>query len=348
MREMMSVTAISTARSYLSALMMVIISSIAILLWDIVPFVKVSVSVSGSPISIPLTPEGEVGALIPDYFESKKTKSFHLLTPQHNPQHYPIHELDLDLHEACNLDIKLAWTRVVDSPILSSPVIYPASATSHYKHLFISTYRNFIELIEGHGQKPAGWPITFENSIFQSSPLVYDIDGDGNTDIGVVDRNANMYWIRIGEYGKYLEDYHIQLPKLKVKRDWFELVRVDNAETYNMVSLFDRYRGRDTPPPILPQKQAKVDSLSEKVDSEKSKRKQDEADELGSRRRKKVISGTVEGRRRLTEESAENDQDEPFDIDHGEGDGRFDIDFSKYEAGEGVGEEGGLPFPTDG
>ena len=43
-----------------------------------------------------------------------------------------------------------------------------------------------------------GWPITFEDTSFQGSPMLYDIDGDGTNDIGVVDKDANLHWIRIG------------------------------------------------------------------------------------------------------------------------------------------------------
>jgi hypothetical protein len=52
----------------------------------------------------------------------------------------------------------------------------------------------------GHdGFKPWGWPLSFEGGSFQGSPMIYDIDGDGENDLGVVDKNANLYWIRIGD-----------------------------------------------------------------------------------------------------------------------------------------------------
>ena len=52
-------------------------------------------------------------------------------------------------------------------------------------------------MLDDEGNKPWGWPLNFESSSFASSPLLYDVDGDGTLDIGVVDRDANMYWIQV-------------------------------------------------------------------------------------------------------------------------------------------------------
>jgi hypothetical protein len=70
--------------------------------------------------------------------------------------------------------------------------------------------------------------------------MVYDVDGDGNVDIGVVDKNGNMFWVRIGESGEYLEDYHVQVPKLRVKRDWAAGLDPAFVDSYVQLSMFDR------------------------------------------------------------------------------------------------------------
>lgn len=53
--------------------------------------------------------------------------------------------------------------------------------------------------------------------------------GDGNNDLCVVDKNANIYWIRVGEIGQYLEDYHAQVPKLKVSSNFIPMKRLDDG-----------------------------------------------------------------------------------------------------------------------
>lgn len=196
--------------------------------------------IKASPITIPLTPEGEIDKVIPTYFGSKgMKKAFHKLSPNET---YAVLELDLDLHDSCDVDYKLQWSVNTGSAIYSTPVIFPAGGGSDMMNIFIASYFNYVELLEGDGRRPAGWPLAFEESSFQSSPLVYDIDNDGNTDIGVVDRNGNLFWIRIGEFGTYLEDYHVQIPKLRVLRNWWDTVKENNGqEAFLMISMFDRY-----------------------------------------------------------------------------------------------------------
>ena len=71
---------------------------------------------------------------------------------------------------------------------------YSLTYTYSLTHLYLLTH----SLILTHPLTCLGWPITFEDTSFQGSPMLYDIDGDGTNDIGVVDKDANLHWIRIG------------------------------------------------------------------------------------------------------------------------------------------------------
>ena len=112
------------------------------------------------------------------------------------------------------------------------------------KQILLSTFHQHIEILGHDGYKPSGWPLSFEDSTFQGSPMLYDIDGDGTNDVGVVDKNGNLFWIRIGEYGQYLEDYHIQVPKLKIKRDWASGLDPKFSDNYVAMSMFDHNSDR--------------------------------------------------------------------------------------------------------
>eukprot|EP00597_Dinobryon_sp_UTEXLB2267_P010077 CAMPEP_0170101382 /NCGR_PEP_ID=MMETSP0020_2-20130122/2221_1 /TAXON_ID=98059 /ORGANISM="Dinobryon sp., Strain UTEXLB2267" /LENGTH=252 /DNA_ID=CAMNT_0010324459 /DNA_START=257 /DNA_END=1012 /DNA_ORIENTATION=- len=136
-------------------------------------------------------------------------------------------------------------------------------------YFFQVTTNILIELIDSDGFKPWGWPISFEDSSFQSSPILHDIDSDGNIDIGVVDKNANLYWIRTGDFGEYLENYHIQIPKLKIKRNWAEHLDPNFVDSNAAFSMFDRKRKRhvdaeDSDAKVEPnsKKSAKLDELN--------------------------------------------------------------------------------------
>jgi flagellar biosynthesis chaperone FliJ len=69
--------------------------------------------------------------------------------------------------------------------------------------------------------------------------MLYDIDGDGTNDVGVVDKNGNLFWIRVGEHGQYLEDYHIQVPKLKIMRNWHSGLDPVFVDNYILTAMFD-------------------------------------------------------------------------------------------------------------
>lgn len=169
-----------------------------------------------SPITNPLAENGDVGKVIPDYFDTKRGKEYHNRSPNGN---ISVNEISDSGATNCLLDFKLRWSANVGSPVFASPIIFPSSIDES-KQIFLNTYYETVELLNSDGFKSFGWPISFEDSSFQSSPVLYDIDGDSNVDVGVVDKKGNLFWIRVGESGEYLEDYHIQVPGLKVKRDW--------------------------------------------------------------------------------------------------------------------------------
>jgi hypothetical protein len=192
--------------------------------------------VIGSPITNPLKSDEDIGQVIPQYFDSKRTKSYHTYTPNTT---ISAHEVAFSLEHGISTEFSLRWSTTVGSPVYATPVIFP-SATDGRKQIFVNTFYQYAEMIDSDGYKSWGWPLSFEDSSFQGSPMVYDVDGDGHIDMGLVDKNGNMFWVRIGQAGEYLEDYHVQVPKLKVKRDWAEGLDPTFVDSYVKLSMFDR------------------------------------------------------------------------------------------------------------
>ena len=56
--------------------------------------------------------------------------------------------------------------------------------------------------------------------MFHTTPVLYDMDSDGIQDIVVADSNARVLWLRLGDYGTYLHDVELRVPRLKVRRNW--------------------------------------------------------------------------------------------------------------------------------
>jgi hypothetical protein len=196
----------------------------------------VIVNTLASPITNPLKADGDIAKVIPEYFDSKTKKDFHTLFP--NGSIVAQELVSSPLHSQGNVEFKLRWATTVGSPIYATPVLFPSSTTGK-KQIFASTFYQFAELLDSDGFKSWGWPLSFEDSSFQSSPVLYDVDGDGCVDMGIVDKNGNLFWVRIGEYGEYLEDFHIQVPKLKIKRDWAQGLDSEFVDRYVRLSMFD-------------------------------------------------------------------------------------------------------------
>lgn len=152
--------------------------------------------VYSAPRSRPLKAGEDVADLLLDTDLDRPRKKYYNSTPE------LLHSVPVVRHDprdpSCNVNFKLKWSTQVGSSVISTPIVYPNTAGyDHKKQIFLSTYFQYVELLDDEGNKPWGWPLNFESSSFASSPLLYDVDGDGTLDIGVVDRDANMYWIQV-------------------------------------------------------------------------------------------------------------------------------------------------------
>ncbi len=199
------------------------------------------VLVLSSPVTTPHLPGGSISDVIPTYFDSKKGRRvYHESVPEYKAEDKESTS-HIDKDATCGLDLTVRWSSDVGGPVYGTPVIFP-SGPEGKREVFLSTFYDYIEVLGFDGHKPWGWPMTFEDSSFMGSPMLFDIDGDGTNDIGIVDKNGNLYFMRIGEFGQYLEDYHIQVPRLKVKRDWARGINASYVDSEAMLSMFDHKR----------------------------------------------------------------------------------------------------------
>ena len=85
----------------------------------------------------------------------------------------------------CYMKLNIEWVVESDSSIYTTPIVDRIYGHRN-KHLLSTTFSNYLEVIDQHGQRPPiGWPIEFiDNSKFYSSPFVYDIDQDGIDEFG--------------------------------------------------------------------------------------------------------------------------------------------------------------------
>lgn len=266
-----------------------------------------------SSISNPLKADGDIGKVLPDYYDHKITKAYHNSTPA---RAVPVGAVDFGQtgDNSCAVKFRLRWATEIESAVLSAPVIFP-SGPEGKNEIYLNTFYQYVEILGYDGYKPFGWPISFEESSFHGSPMLYDIDGDGINDIGMVDSDANMYWVRVGDFGQYLSEFHVQVPKLKVKKTWSEGLSEDFVDSYVALSMFDREaEGGSNDKP-----KAKLDVLSVKSP------KQESYPGLSSR-----------GRRLLEEDGGDVEELDGFEEEREEG--MLEGTFGESEGGEDMGE----------
>lgn len=118
----------------------------------------------------------------------------------------------------CPHDIQLAWSTKLGASVYATPVISQAGVG---RTVLSSTFVRYIEAVSGaDGQERSGWPYAFSGSSFHTSPLTYDVDRDGTDDILLVSYDAEL--IVLGANGLPLKGWASRLPKLRVKKRWFE------------------------------------------------------------------------------------------------------------------------------
>ena len=192
-----------------------------------------------SPITNPHLENGDISKIIPDYFDSKTgSRVYHNSTPAYLNEAHEFTLSHVDKDSSCSLNFHLKWTAHVGSPVYATPLIFPSGPEGR-KEIFVSTFYDYVEVLGDDGYKPWGWPMAFEESTFLGSPILFDIDADGKDDVGVVDKNGNLFFIRLGEYGQYLEDFHTQVPRLRVKKSWADGISDNYVDSYAMLSMFD-------------------------------------------------------------------------------------------------------------
>ena len=119
----------------------------------------------------------------------------------------------------CAHDIQLAWSAKLGSSLYSVPTI--ASTARGPPTVLASTFVRYIEAVGGaDGHELAGWPYTFSRSSFHSSPLLLDVDRDGVDEVLLVTFEAEL--LVLGADGLPRRGTSARLPKLRVKKRWFE------------------------------------------------------------------------------------------------------------------------------
>lgn len=130
----------------------------------------------------------------------------------------PAPNLDEDelLNKQCPQNLELRWQTEVSSSIYATPLVADINSDGKLE-VVVPSFVHYLEVLEGSdGDKLPGWP-AFHQSTVHASPLLYDIDKDGVREIALATYNGEVLFFRVSGY---LMSDKLEVPRMKVKRDW--------------------------------------------------------------------------------------------------------------------------------
>eukprot|EP00298_Acanthocystis_sp_HF-20_P002965 c13345_g1_i2.p1 GENE.c13345_g1_i2~~c13345_g1_i2.p1 ORF type:complete len:744 (+),score=304.65 c13345_g1_i2:35-2233(+) len=130
-----------------------------------------------------------------------------------------------EMNTRCPNPMSVLWSRELESSIYATPVISDLDGDGH-KEIIVSTYAQFIDVVDAkNGHSKRGWPFSMEGANFHSSPDVVDVDGDGSLEIVIVSFDGEV--LVFGKNGVPYLSQTIQVPKLKVRKNWYSSAQRD-------------------------------------------------------------------------------------------------------------------------
>ncbi|XP_052172966.1 protein DEFECTIVE IN EXINE FORMATION 1 [Diospyros lotus] len=130
---------------------------------------------------------------------------------------YPNLDEDELLNTQCPQHLELRWQTEVSSSIYTTPLIADINSDGKLE-IVVPSFVHYLEVLEGSdGDKMPGWP-AFHQSTVHSSPLLYDIDKDGVREVALATYNGEIIFFRVSGY---LMSDKLEVPRLKVKKDWY-------------------------------------------------------------------------------------------------------------------------------
>ncbi|KAF3648471.1 Protein DEFECTIVE IN EXINE FORMATION 1 [Capsicum annuum] len=150
--------------------------------------------------------------------EERKSNKFREREATDDSAAYPNLDEDELLNTQCPQHLELRWQHEVSSSVYASPLIADINSDGKLE-VVVPSFVHYLEVLEGSdGDKLPGWP-AFHQSTVHSSPLLYDIDKDGVREIGLATYNGEVLFFRVSGY---LMSDKLEIPRLKVKKKWFE------------------------------------------------------------------------------------------------------------------------------
>eukprot|EP00003_Mantamonas_plastica_P018580 TRINITY_DN3036_c0_g1_i8.p1 TRINITY_DN3036_c0_g1~~TRINITY_DN3036_c0_g1_i8.p1 ORF type:complete len:185 (+),score=75.89 TRINITY_DN3036_c0_g1_i8:25-555(+) len=99
-------------------------------------------------------------------------------------------------NDKCHVSADLLWTTEVGYSIYTTPLVSDLLSDGR-KEIISGTYVRYVEVLEAaDGHRVPGWPYAFAKSSFHASPLLYDINKDGQNEVVVTTGNGEIVFLK--------------------------------------------------------------------------------------------------------------------------------------------------------
>ena len=136
-------------------------------------------------------------------------------------------EFGLPGQSDCPADLDLKWAAEAGSSVYATPRVADLFHDGR-SDLLVPGFVGALEALEGsRGARLPGWPAS-HHSTAHTSPLMYDIDFDGVEEAVLATYNGEVLFF--ADTGRELRQHRLTVPRLRVRRDWYEGLLPDHTD----------------------------------------------------------------------------------------------------------------------
>jgi outer membrane protein assembly factor BamB len=125
------------------------------------------------------------------------------------------------------------WNQKLDSGVYATPIIRDLFHSGK-RNIVLGTFKRDLHVLDSDGHAMPEWPFQVDDVYFHASPLTFDYNFDGYSDIIWVSVNGEIFVISSNpEHSGEQAVAPLHIPPLRVAKHWYRGLELDDAERLN-------------------------------------------------------------------------------------------------------------------
>ncbi|XP_033626702.1 protein DEFECTIVE IN EXINE FORMATION 1-like isoform X2 [Asterias rubens] len=124
---------------------------------------------------------------------------------------------------SCHYDLDVVWTREISNSLIAvSPLVADINADK-FLDIISPAFNEEVAVLQGvKGQNLPGsnWPASLPGSSYHASPLMYDINSNGQDDVAVFSSDGEIFFF--DAEGNLMNERTMRIPHLKIQKEWWD------------------------------------------------------------------------------------------------------------------------------